>query len=52
MLKAEYKDYLRIYINISCICLNITVSHLRLVQHLQGLTPRVNLWLWNWALDF
>jgi len=35
MLKAEYKVYLRIYIN-------IIANHLELVQHLQGLTLRVN----------
>jgi len=34
MVKAEYIVYLWIYINISCICLNNAVSHLKFGQQL------------------
>jgi len=39
--KAEYIVYLWIYLNISCICLNNTVNHLKFDQQLLGLTLRV-----------
>ena len=38
MLKEEPTVYLRIYINISCICKNNTANHLKCGQHLIELT--------------
>jgi len=42
MLNAESITYLRLYINISCICKNNTANHLKSDQQLVGLTLRVN----------
>jgi len=47
MLKSENIVYLRIYINISCICKKNTAKHVKFGEQLLGLTLRVYPWLWN-----
>jgi len=48
--KTEDIVYLRVYINISCICKNKTAIFLIFLnQRLLGLTLWINPWLWTWV---